>query len=460
MTDCLFIPTTFLSLYKQEDRIKMLDLQIEYVQSKIRKETNSLFLVTSDDSVSYDLDQERSEMLQKFLDAIKDVNSEIKIYLTVDNQCSTWNLKGLSHVQDILWIDHFLFFVYYKVICQKLCDYNRNWHPSSQNILILILRATAPQRLGLFYRLVNSPIAGRLKWSLPNAEQYEEYFTYLPEIDDLSGVVDFMMKYQRRLDDIDNWYDGPIPFDPKVYSDVLFQIVSATCFSSGLPKHSHLIEEKGWLPIVNHLPFVLAASEKSSAMLERMGFKTFNKFFKIPNYDDPDSDDYLRLPDGTLISDTLPPNRVHVSRLELDNFSDFYDAVKDNHWPDISSWNEIGKLTSEQYQEIFERLEDIRTESGRLEAVVENTISFAQNIQENAEEIKAMIDHNFQRFIELGEENLNKIENFLVKNNVHLSLTEVCCGLLDLRSFVNMIDEVFSKMGLSRMRGGHNDHSN
>lgn len=445
MTGYLFIPMTFLCQFRHEDRNKMLDLQIEYVYDKMQEKTDSLFLITSDDSVIYNLDQERLKMLQKFLDAIKDRDPDIKIYLIVDNQCSNWNLKGLSHVQDILWIDNYLVYIYYNVICQKVCDYNRVWMPDYQNILILIHKANKPQRLGLFYRLVNSPIAEKLKWSLTNTKRYKEYFTYLPEIDNLSDVAEFMLKYQRRLDEKDLHY-GPVPFDPKIFNDTLFQIVSATTFSSNIQEHDHLIEEKFWLPIINHLPFVLAASERSSDMLEKMGFKTFNKFFKIPNYDNPDSDDYLRLPDGTLISDTLPPNRVYDSRISLDKFPDLYNTIKTDQWPDISSWNEIVKLTNEQYLEIFEVLKNVRIESGRLEAIVENSISFAQTIQENAEEIKEMIDHNFQRFIALGEENLNNIKNFLVRNDLYCSSDEFCSRVIDLPSFVDMQNQLYAEM--------------
>jgi len=289
-----------------------------------------------------------------------------------------------ADIDDILFVDYFLYRVYRQIVCKRVSEISPYWNP--QNTKFLMLTGKPRQfRLDLLKKLIDRDLLKHAEYSLhlgPSAED------------------DTLKSYERNPDGIDiarTWpHYGGIPYDVRLYHNALFQIITETKFE--LTSDSRWITEKTWLSIANRRPFILAGDTGTLDLLSNLGFHTFRQH--LPNYDYNDLNDYeLKLQaivdnasywlehingQADIINQEIEDNYNQFIKLakfnefKIDRFiakhdlecsaeqlvptgdwsihdpwRNFYERVKADHWPEFMPFDQLPKDIQEECVEQF-----------------------------------------------------------------------------------------------------------
>ena len=99
-----------------------------------------------------------------------------------------------------------------------------------------------------------------------------------------------MKSRNRNPDDIEiqllsnTTHYGGIPYDPGLYANTLFSVVSE-CHCNTIDDRPPWLTEKTYIPILNNVPFIIAGDNGSLSSLKGLGFRTFEQYLPFPNYD-------------------------------------------------------------------------------------------------------------------------------------------------------------------------------
>jgi len=169
---------------------------------------------------------------------------------------------------------------------EKGLDYNNKWNNNSNKFLYTLGKTDKEHRIRLLYKFHKSNLLKHCNWSMytMNKKMYKNTRELIPELSD-DGFDVFMNEHYRSLDDIyfsiDNgWNFSSNVFDYRIFADVLFRVISETNVNNAVP----WITEKTWITMLNNLPFMIVGDYNMLDVLKNMGFKTFNKYLDIPNY--------------------------------------------------------------------------------------------------------------------------------------------------------------------------------
>lgn len=196
----------------------------------------------------------------------------------------------IAGVRSIAYIDFFLMQVHNRAFCLTQLDHAQQWDPAGNKLLLLTGKPNKMNRVRLLYLLQQAGLCDRMTWSffMPPS-QVEGCHAWLPELSQFQydAFVASMLCNPDRVPafacDASMHYSG-IPFDVDVYRDSLFQIISETYFNNGI-EHTAWITEKTWLAVLNHRPFIMAGEPGCLTKLNRMGFRTFERYLARPDYD-------------------------------------------------------------------------------------------------------------------------------------------------------------------------------
>jgi hypothetical protein len=103
------------------------------------------------------------------------------------------------------------------------------------------------------------------------------------------GFRDFVQKYNRQADDVkikfqtNTLHYFGIPYDVSIYKDTLFRIIADTRFRT---TDKPMLSEKIYTTMLNRMPFIMAGDTGSIKWLRQQGFRTFENYLPISNYDD------------------------------------------------------------------------------------------------------------------------------------------------------------------------------
>jgi len=306
------------------------------------------------------------EKISQFVKAIKQKNKHWRIFL-IANSCDSFCDDKVQTIglDDVLYIDFFLYRVYKEIIIHKKSSISHADAPPSydkQKFLFLTGKSHKPNRIGLLKKFVDNKLMDRAEWSffyfVENTKYNLRVRAQLSELTD-SEFEEFVKKWSRNPDNInikatvtvDGYEYNGIPYDVGLYTKTDFSVISETTF--GNTQHPW-ITEKVWIPILNKHPFIIAGDTNILTKLEKLGFETFKDFLKIPEYD------------------------------------------------------------------------QIVDESERLDAVVSNTEHFLSELNKNANMINHCVDKNLKVLAKLYFHNNEKILNFMIKHQLtEFSIDEI-----------------------------------
>lgn len=188
----------------------------------------------------------------------------------------------------VVFIDLMLWRVYNEIIVKKTNGVNLKWNPDANRYLFLTGKPDKIQRIGLLYELHSQGLMSNCDHSFfMSPGMYEKSKKLLPKLTD-QEFAEFVKQYQRNLDNIEpdmqetSMHYGGIPYDPSIYANSRFRLVSETNMFLAPP----LISEKTYMTIVNNNPFVIAGDYLSCSRLKNYyKLETFDNVFDIPTYD-------------------------------------------------------------------------------------------------------------------------------------------------------------------------------
>jgi|TARA_R110000868_G_scaffold214385_2_gene464464 hypothetical protein len=223
------------------------------------------------------------------INTIRQSNPNVKIILII-NSWFKWQEEILKSagVNEIIFLDFFMLVSYIRLIKNKESVLS-NWNTSASKFLFLTGKPQKLNRVRLLYKLLKAELLHNCQWSLfiHNKTLEEKCNKLIPELSSEEFTA-FTKEYNTTPDNIIPWvqpnsfhYSG-IPYDVSIYSNSLFQIISETGF--GYTKNPW-ITEKIWLSIFNKMPFIVAGEYNTLAKLKAMGFKTFEKYLLVTDYD-------------------------------------------------------------------------------------------------------------------------------------------------------------------------------
>ena len=299
------------------------------------------------------------------VDAIHKQNPGVKIILMVNSWYRVYrdHFDTLVGVDQVVYLDFFLLLVHWRLMTNQESKLSQQWHSDLKNMLFLTGKPHKINRIRLLYKLSKHRLLNNCTWSLfmtkSLTEQCRKFLAELPD-DEYQQFVD---THKSQPDDIplveqeySVHYSG-IPYSDNLYNDALFQIVPETDYRKKIP----WITEKIWLAIINRRPFIVASSVGTLHKLREMGFRTFNEYLDITDYD------------------------------------------------------------------------DIEDDEARLDAIVHNAASWLVSIKHQEDVVRADTEYNFQRFMQLAEQNITKLKKVILQYGLECEIDQLI-PLKDLRA--------------------------
>lgn len=161
------------------------------------------------------------------------------------------------------------------------------WQSSASKALLLTGKAHKKNRIGLLAKFYDLDAMDRLQHSLHvNPGIIARCRSLVGDWSD-EKYDRFIQAHAKNPDSIEmEWQQDSshywgVPYDPNLYANTALSIIS----ESSIDDPYSFITEKTYRPILNHHPFVLAGSWHSLEWLRAAGFKTFEEYMPIAEYD-------------------------------------------------------------------------------------------------------------------------------------------------------------------------------
>jgi hypothetical protein len=203
---------------------------------------------------------------------------------------SSYSYKNASN---ILFVEYFAMQTH-RLINEGVHPYNKSWNTNTDKGLFLVGKPNKMNRLPILYHLYKKEILDKFEWSLYIDDDIVNSIkkSNLLELNETELAI-FLEHCGRKPDkapiklnktiegDVVHDYSG-FPFDPSLYENTFFSLISETEFNDS---GSIFITEKTWRTIVNKHPFIMAGTVNMLSHLKSLGFRTFDKYLPISDYD-------------------------------------------------------------------------------------------------------------------------------------------------------------------------------
>jgi hypothetical protein len=194
---------------------------------------------------------------------------------------------------DVHLIEFDLLTMHFELNIYKSSTLSQCWNPDSNKFLFLTGKPNKTNRLRLLHKFYKQDLLDQCVWSLFMDNQLRQQCrALLPELLD-QEYHEFIDTHISNPDKIDVLYgsggschyDG-YPFDKTLYEQTLFRVIAET------QMFSHpIVSEKTWVTIANQQPFIMAGYQHNLVYLKELGYRTFENYLKINNYDSIDNTD-------------------------------------------------------------------------------------------------------------------------------------------------------------------------
>jgi hypothetical protein len=194
---------------------------------------------------------------------------------------------------DIYWLEMGLLVLDFELSIFKTSILNSSWNPNAEKFLFLTGKPNRVNRIRLLHKFYSQGLLEKSIWSFFMDDlMFKQCRELLPELSDHNYQA-FVTKNINNPDDAQILYntagtchyDG-YPFDANMYSNVAFRVISETRIG-GQPINT----EKTWVTIANKLPFMISGYRGNLELLRQQGFRTFENYLAVKNYDWIDDDE-------------------------------------------------------------------------------------------------------------------------------------------------------------------------
>ena len=204
------------------------------------------------------------------------------------------DLSEVKGVSNIIYSDFLAFSSYINSIDSEDQECNEFWNNTKTKGLWTIGKVERPHRAILMSKLWENNLLDRIDWSFYTYPDNKDYIhkTLLSHYDDLT-FEKFIKDCTRSLDFTantdDNFHSSGYPFDPNLYRNTSFSIVTESDFNIydyHQPEFTPKITEKTYRTIINRHPFISAWFPGMIKKLKSKGYRTFEEYTTNPNYNE------------------------------------------------------------------------------------------------------------------------------------------------------------------------------
>lgn len=204
------------------------------------------------------------------------------------------DLSEVKGVSNIIYSDFLAFSSYINSIDSEDQECNEFWNNTKTKGLWTIGRVERPHRAILMSKLWENNLLDRIDWSFYTYPDNKDYIhkTLLSHYDDLT-FEKFIKDCTRSLDFTantdDNFHSSGYPFDPNLYRNTSFSIVTESDFNIydyHQPEFTPKITEKTYRTVINRHPFICAWFPGMIKKLKSKGYRTFEEYTTNPNYNE------------------------------------------------------------------------------------------------------------------------------------------------------------------------------
>lgn len=247
---------------------------------------------------------------------------------------------------DIRFLEFDLLNLHFETNVYQTSEFNQDWNFAAGKFLFLTGKPNHSNRLRLLYKFYQQGLLNQCTWSLFISDDLKVASRKL-----LSELTDqeyhnFVDSHAKNPDDINivygsgrsSHYDG-YPFDKQLYEQTAFRVISETKLSE-----RPVVTEKTWSTIANRQPFIIVGNAHNLAYLKSLGYKTFENYLKIKDYDNI-IDDEARL-------DAVVENTKHWLQTIADQKEQISADVEHNYQLMLSYMNKTVKEFESIYREL------------------------------------------------------------------------------------------------------------
>lgn len=279
--------------YSLDDRLKYPAQLAEEIKQLLEQASSlnlSLHLALIDVMEGRIYDHDCPAMLVELEQVIKSFDIGYTFILDGENE----DLSEVNGVSNIIYSDFLAFTSYINSIDEEDQECNEFWNDKKTKGLWTIGRVERPHRAILMSKLWENNLLDKIDWSFYTYPDNKEYIhkTFLSHYDD-STFEKFIKDCTRSLDFIantaDNFHANGYPFDPDLYRNTSFSIISESDFNIShydQPEFTPKITEKTYRAIINRHPFICAWFPGMIKKLKSKGYRTFEEYTTDPNYNE------------------------------------------------------------------------------------------------------------------------------------------------------------------------------
>lgn len=230
------------------------------------------------------------EMLAELEQVVKSFDIGYTFILDGENE----NLSKVKGVNNVIYSDFFAIISYVNAVEAEDQECNEFWNNTKFKGLWTMGRVERPHRAILMSKLWENSLLHKIDWSFYTYPDNKEYIhkTFLSHYDD-SIFEKFIKDCTRSLDFVantaDNFHANGYPFDPDLYRNTSFSIISESDFNISHYDQAEFtpkITEKTYRTIINKHPFICAWFPGMIRKLKSKGYRTFEEYTTDPNYNE------------------------------------------------------------------------------------------------------------------------------------------------------------------------------
>jgi hypothetical protein len=274
------------------------DTQFKNVLRNIKNNTDCVFIISTREingDIAVDPNNIKS-FAPKFLNFIKKIkkNNNKKIVLFLNSWYKKYkHIFEIPQVDEVVYLDFFLYDTYKKLLIEKKAELVDRYNYNINNrFLFLINKPVGLHRIGLVYKLHQAGLLKHSDYSFAIHNRFTENEckkTMTAFKTKKFKMHRFYKKVKNSLDlefnteelqKINHTHYTGIPYNVELFKNCNFQLISETHFDMSI-----WITEKTWIAIANKRPFIIAAHPGVLKKLKSMGFKTFENYLAVSNYD-------------------------------------------------------------------------------------------------------------------------------------------------------------------------------
>jgi hypothetical protein len=223
---------------------------------------------------------------KKWAGIIDTIAEKFNLVLVLDSVYRPYH-ECFQNIKDVVYVDFLILRAYYEIYIRKISKLNTSWNPNTDKFLFLTGKPNRAHRVGLLYKFWKRNLLDHATWSaFIDEENFDSCRPFIP-VEGQDEFKSWLNLTWHSPDNIRPWkmnnntHYGGFPYDPALYTNTCFRVIAETHMDRDFP----WVTEKTYITILNKHPFIIAGDRGVLKDLNSKGFRTFEKYLLIQDYD-------------------------------------------------------------------------------------------------------------------------------------------------------------------------------